>query len=134
MAPELGKIPNNKGEPMKRLTLSTLPFYVKCGVSLGARTLPRVINRYTGLLGAPKQATANHLPASWVTVVLEGKHIHSIFDSSAIENVCREAASALQSASSTRTFQTMFTVELLLRAIPKVCNRVVFNVGPEIPD
>jgi hypothetical protein len=133
IAPQLSKIPNDKGEPMKPLTLSSLPFYLKCGVLTGVKTLPRLINRYTGLLPVPAPVSTNPLPASWIHVVLEGNRNHSVFDPAAINKVCFEAGSASQSANLVRTFHTMLTVELLLNAVPNVRNKITFDAGPEIP-
>jgi hypothetical protein len=131
LAPQLATIPNDRGEPMRPITVGTLPFYVKCGALAGVRTLPRVINRYTGL-EATGQVTNNHVPASRIPVVLDAKHLHSIFDSSVIKEICFKIGSGDQSGNLSRIFQTMLTLELLLRAIPNICARIRFDTGPAI--
>jgi hypothetical protein len=133
IAPQLAEIPNDAGAPMKALSVGTLPSYVKHGVLTGTRVLPRVINRYSGLSGKANERTLNCLPKSWIPVVIESKHIQSIFDPLLIKEVCSKIGSGAQTPDVSRTFQTMFTLELLLKAIPNGCNQVKFDVAPVIP-
>jgi hypothetical protein len=133
MAPQLTTIPNDKGEPMQPLMLTTFPCYLRYAYLTGIKTLLRVINRNISSSGARSPVITNQLPSSWVSAVLEGERIRSIFEPSFIKSVCLEAGAPSRTSGVSRLFQTMLTIELLLSAVPNVSNRVAFNAGPEIP-
>jgi len=118
---------------MKPLTVSTLPFYMKSSVASAVTTLPRIANRYASALGPLKDTAKVDLPKSWLPVILENKHIHSLFDSATIKDVCSRVKSGLNGSDLGRVFYAMVTLELLLTAIPNVRHDVEFSAAPEIP-
>jgi hypothetical protein len=132
MAPGLTDIPNDKGEPMKPLMVKTYPSYLKSGFVTGARTLQRVMHRYTNVMGARKQAEVYHLPPSWLPLVNEGRCFDAIFEPLAVRKLCVEAESGSCSSSTARALETVVTIELLLRSVPNLSSRVAFNSGPEM--
>jgi hypothetical protein len=133
VAPQLTTIPNDNGEPMQPLMLTTFPCYLRYAFLTGTKTLLRVRDRYISSSGPRSTVITNQLPSSWVTVVVEGQRIRSIFEQSVIKRVCLEAGAPSRTSGVSRAFHTMLTIELLLSAVPNICNRVTFNAGPEIP-
>lgn len=133
IAPELSAIPNDNGEPMRPLRYDTWYSYLKGEILIGARTVPRVVNRYTNLLQNSKQMPIKDAPAALPVMAQAAKELVSVFDRSVVQKSLAKVASGLYDTDSIRALETVFTIDLLLRSTPNVSRKVTFKSGPHIP-
>jgi hypothetical protein len=127
----LARIPNDRNEPMRPLSLATAPAYVKVKTLESTRTVSRIIRRYTGSSGDNTTA-AKPKTTAWLPVVADAQKIGSIFDLNSIRRVCSEVTAPFVKSDGIRTFNTLLTIELLLRATPGLNSRIAFETGPRI--
>jgi hypothetical protein len=125
-------IPNDQGEPMKPLKLTTLPFYMKAWLHGGVKTFPRVIQRYTGFSRGGKGVTVKPPPASWISIVTGAKYVGSLCDPFYIKSAFDNIRSPSWTPDKLRTFDTLLTIELLLRAVPSLRDKIEFDSGLSI--
>ncbi len=133
MNPKLSSIPNDKGEPMRSLMLTTMPSYIEAWLSTGARTVPRIIQRCTNRFEGRKGVATKPPPASWLSIVSDARYIDSIFDSPLIKKILREVMSPSCTVDWMRTFYTLLTLELMFREVPSLNKKIAFSAGLDIP-
>ncbi|HTC61824.1 MAG TPA: asparagine synthase-related protein [Candidatus Saccharimonadales bacterium] len=127
LSPKLANIPSEDGEPMKPLSLATLPAYVASQIPMRVDHAGRVIRRLLGRSGGvQKNRMPEPLPI-YFDVLDKAKMISGIFDPTTIRQVRAQAGSEHNSVDSSTMFYVLCTVELLLREAPAIRPQVVFN-------
>lgn len=127
LSPRLANIPNEDGEPMKPLSLRTLPAYIASEIPIGFDRAGRVIRR---LVGRSQGTTMSGLtvPQPVYFSILDGaKSIRAIFDPALIKKVSAEAGSQQNSRDSITTFYVLCSIELLLQEARSLRHRLVFD-------
>lgn len=132
--PNLGGIPTEWGGPMRPLGFRTLPLYLKTALKTGALAARVIVRRRVGLLGGRQVVTKIAPPRSWLELVRQPHAVGAIFDPSWIRSLCDAAESGSASTDQQMLFQTLLTLELLLRGVPRLRPTVAFESGPQIPD
>jgi hypothetical protein len=127
LSPKLANIPNDDGEPMKPLSLATLPAYIAAEIPIGVERAGRVVRRLLGRSGGAKQRGWPVPQPAYLSVVDGAKSIPAIFDPGSIKQVRAEAGSQQNSRDSLTIFYTLCTIELLLQEAPALQHRVVFD-------
>lgn len=132
MNSQLAGIPNDKNEPMRPLSLVTLPAYTRVGMLAGARTLTRIVRRYVGRPPGNSTPSTDLPPPSWIFIIRDAKNLESMFERNIIRGLCRELQSGFATSDGIRLFYTLLTIELLLRQIPTLNKQISFGDGPAI--
>lgn len=124
--PRLSMVPNDKGEPMRPLSLATLPSYVKAALPIGAKRISRILRRSMGRFAGEKRASKNPPQNSFLLVIDDARHIDSIFDRSLIKKIRSQVASPTRTVDDVMAFHTLCTIELLLREIQGLRAQIAF--------
>ena len=122
LAPDLARIPTSKGEPMVPLDLSSLPLYGKRAMSEVRRAIPFFVARLRRRRARPA-APPPKPPDSWIALVREARHVPSVVDPDFVRDACDLR---VPTADRLRAFESLLTLELLFRGLPRLQNKVVF--------
>ncbi len=126
LSPKLAEIPNVNGEPMKPLSLATLPGYVRSKMPIALNRAGRVARKLMGRSGEIKRSNLPVPLAGYFTVLENAKFLPGMFELSELKRIYAEAQSDETSRDVLMTFYTLCTVELLLQQARHLKREFVF--------
>ena len=127
LSPALADIPNEDGEPMRPLSLTTLPAYVSAEVPIVVNRAGRVVRRLIGRSGEIKRSGLPLPQAAYFTVVDNAKVLPTVFCPAVIKRIRNEVESEDSPRDSFITFYVLCSIELLLQEAPGLRRQLVFD-------
>jgi hypothetical protein len=127
LSPKLAEIPNEDGLPMKPLSLATLPTYLRAEIPIELNRAGRVIRRFVGRSAEIKRESLPVPQAAYFAVVDNATALPAIFDPGVIRQIRSEVASGQGSRDSSLMLYVLCTLELLLKEVPHLQQRLIFN-------
>jgi len=127
LSPKLANIPNEDGQPMKPLSLATLPAYVAAEIPMETLRAVRVLRRMLGRSAGEKKAGLPAPQPAYLEVVDTAKALPSLFSATAIKQLCAAVESPQRSRDSITTFYVLCSIELLLQQARCLRPGIVFN-------
>ncbi|HET8924017.1 MAG TPA: asparagine synthase-related protein [Candidatus Acidoferrum sp.] len=127
LSPKLANIPTEDGEPMKPLSLATLPAYLAAEIPIGIDRARRALRQLIGRPAGWKGSVVSAPQPAYLSILDSAKSMNAIFDQAAIKQVRAAAGSQQDSRDSVMTFYVLCSIELLLREAPALRHRLVFD-------
>lgn len=127
LSPKLANIPNEDGQPMKPLSLSTLPAYVAAEIPMETMRAVRVLRRMLGRSAGEKKAGLPVPRPAYLELLDNAKAVTLLFDESAIKQLRAAVDSPQRSRDTITTFHVLCSIELLLQEARGLRPQVVFN-------